>query len=455
VINDQEIQAMLRSAEALHRAGRLEDTERACRDILVRHPDHAETLHLFGIILGQLGKTEESVRVLRRAVQLQPDSALVRHNLAFALKLAGNFDEAVAEFHRAIALDPYLASAHSNLGITYKDMLRLDEAIPCYRRAIQLRPDYAEAHWNLGLVLLRLGDFKEGLAEYEWRGKVKSLMPLPTFAQPRWNGEHFFGKTILLFPEQGLGDAIQFARYIPMVANRGRQVVLVSRPELVRVFERSFKMAHVVPLTGPIPNFHVQCSLVSLPLVFGTDLNSIPAPIPYVQSDPALVESWSRKLGSRDGRLRVGLAWAGNSNHINDRNRSIGPSELAPLAAVKEAALYSLQKDKPGDRTAPADLNLIDFTAELGDFAETAALIENLELVVTVDTSVAHLAGAMGKPTWVLVPFVPDWRWLLDRSDSPWYPGTMRLFRQAANGQWKEAVESVVSELRKLVTSGK
>jgi hypothetical protein len=369
---------------------------------------------------------------------------MVRQNFAFALKSNNLFDQAIAEFQQAIKLDPNLAAAHSNLGVVFKDLGRLDEAKACYRKAIQLKPDYADAHWNLALILLRQGDLKEGFAEYEWRRFVRSAAPVPILAMPQWKGEPLRGKSIVLYPEQGLGDAIQFVRYIPMVAEHGAQVVVACPPNLRSLFEPAFPMAQFINFDGSFPPIDVHCSLISLPLAFGTDLNSIPAQIPYLRADQALVDKWSSRLGPRDGRRRVGIAWAGNPAHYNDRNRSIALSELAPLFEAKNTQFFSLQKDKrPGDALPTT---VADFTTEFTDFGETAAFTENLDLVIAVDTSVVHLAGAIGKPTWVLLPFVTDWRWLLDRDDSPWYP-TIRLFRQSNLGSWKEPVEAIIRSL--------
>jgi tetratricopeptide (TPR) repeat protein len=433
----------LQSAEKLHAAGRLSEAETACREALT---------------LGRLGRYPESLQVLRQAAHLQPNSAIIRQNFAFALKSNGLLDEAMIEFQHTLTLDPNLAAAHSNLGILHKDLGRIEEAKACYRRAIQLKPDYADAHWNLALVLLRQGEFREGFAEYEWRKYVRNAAPVPNLPMPQWKGEELNGKTILLYPEQGLGDVIQFVRYIPMIVQRGGCVVVACPPTLRRILEPSFPMAQFIDFSGKFPPIDVQCSIISLPLAFGTDLNSIPASVPYLKTDPALILHWSARLGERDGRPRVGIVWAGNPAHYNDRNRSIALSELDPLLKkvtstvsippqTVDVTFFSLQKERRPGEVLPA--HMTDFTAELSDFADTAALISNLDFVITVDTSVAHLAGAIAKPTWVLLPFVTDWRWLLDRDDSPWYP-TLRLFRQTKLASWREPVEQVVRALADL-----
>jgi Tfp pilus assembly protein PilF len=447
VTNQQQAFQLLQSAEKLQSAGRLAEAESACRDALKLQPEHPAILHLLGVILGRMGKFAESLDALGRAAKAQPNSAMIRQNFAFALKSNGRLDEAMREFQQVLELDPNLAPAHSNLGILLKDLGRPEEAKACYRRAIALKRDYADAHWNLALVLLRQGQFKEGWAEYEWRKHVRSAVPLPNFPMPQWMGEPLDGKTILLYPEQGLGDAIQFIRYAPMVAQRGGNVIVACPPTLRRIFEPSFEMARFIDFTGQFPPIDVQCSLVSLPLAFDTGLDSIPAHIPYLKTDSALVEKWSARLGNRDGRKRVGIAWAGNPAHYNDRNRSIALGELRALFELTDISFFSLQKERRSAEVLPAAV--MDFAGEFTDFAQTAALIENLDLVVAVDTSVAHLAAAIGKPTWVLLPFVTDWRWLLNREDSPWYP-TMRLFRQSNAGSWKEPLETIVQSLQRM-----
>ena len=374
---------------------------------------------------------------------------MLRQNLGVALMNIGRLTDAEGELRVAVRLDPNLAAAQNNLGIALKDQGKYEQAMELYRKAIGLKPDYADAHWNLALVLLRLGQFKEGLAEYEWRGKVRTLKPLPPLRQTRWNGEELAGKSIVLYPEQGFGDAIQFVRYLPVIEQRGGRVVVAVPPELRRIFDLSYPSAQMVNFGGQFPPIEMECPLVSLPFAFGTDLNSIPAQIPYLKTDPTLVEKWGIRLGNRDGKLRIGITWAGNPSHHNDRNRSMNPADLRPLADIKHATFYSLQKDKIPTQTLPPGVNLIDLTAELTDFADTAAMIQNLDLVISVDTAVAHLAGAIGKPVWVLLPLVPDWRWMQDRGDSPWYP-TMRLFRQRSIGDWPGVIKDVAAALREM-----
>jgi hypothetical protein len=447
VISASETQ-LLGRASNLAQSGKYSEAEILCRDLLAKNPDYPDALHLLGIVLGRLGKIAESVQSLRRALELQPNSAQVHHNLGFSLRLGcAPPSESIACFQRALQLNPNMADAFNNLGISIKELLKLEEAIGYFERAIQLNPNFVDAHANLGMALLTLGDFRRGLVEYDWRKKRLTSRPLGNFPQPPWMGEDPSGKTILLIPEQGRGDAIQFVRYVSLLQQRGAKIVLGSAPDTARLFERSFPEATVATVGSPNPAFESYCALVDLPLRIGTDLSSIPSANPYLIADPARVEIWKQKVGAPSDRLRVGLVWAGNPDHPNDRQRSIDPALLAPLGQVPNTEFYSLQKGR-GARSGPG-FKLIDFTPELRDFDETAALIENLDLVISVDTSVVHLAGALGKTTWILLPLVPDWRWLVNRSDSPWYP-TVRLFRQTELGRWSDPVERAAAALRDL-----
>ena len=272
-------------------------------------------------------------------------------------------------------------------------------------------------------------------------------LPQTSFVQPRWKGEDLNGRTVLLYAEQGFGDTIQFIRYAPLVKQRGGRVMFVCMPEVAPLLVNFAGVDEMVP-QGTLPPFHLHCPLLSLPMIFNTRVETIPASVPYLKADPRLSEQWSMKLQSRPGRLKVGLAWAGRPTHADDARRSMRLAQLAPLAQVKGVTFFSLQKGEAAAESAraPAGMDLIDCAADLHDFADTAALVSQLDLVVAVDTAVAHLAGAMGKPVWVLLPFKPDWRWLLDRNDTPWYP-TMRLFRQGGKREWDGVTEEVAKVL--------
>jgi tetratricopeptide (TPR) repeat protein len=433
--------------QALEAIGRLDEAVAAYRHAIQLKPDLAGAFCNLGNALFAQRRFNDSIAACRRAIELRPDMAEAHNNLGNALSAAGYLDEAIAAYGQALRLNPNYVQALSNLGGTLIDIGRLDEPQALFRRALQIDPDFPDAHWNLALFLLLRGNFAEGLPEYEWRWKVKAMPRPPRFSQPRWDGGDLNGRTILLHAEQGFGDAIQFIRYAPLVAARGGRVIVQCPAELKRLFSRTPDI-QVFAAGEPLPNFDFHCPLLSLPLAFKTDLQSIPSSVPYLSADPELVKAWRAKLPRGDNCRRIGLAWAGAATHVNDRNRSILPADLAPLAQVKDAAFYSLQKGDAAKNLPPAGMDLIDFTSDLKDFADTAAMIENLDMVIAVDTSVAHLAGAMGKPVWLLLPCNPDWRWMLHRLDSPWYP-TMRLFRQQRAGQWRATIEETAAALRK------
>jgi hypothetical protein len=323
------------------------------------------------------------------------------------------------------------------------------EGIACQRKAIALEPDSPEPHNNLAHALLSSGELAEGFGEFEWRWKSAGFEARREFPQPVWNGKDHAG-TVLLTTEQGYGDTIQFIRYAPLVADRCGRVLLQCHRELISLVEGVPGLAQVIPLSAKLPAFDAHCTLLSLPHIFATTLATIPATVPYLKADPASAAAWAAKLPD-DRRLKIGLAWAGNPLHKNDRNRSLPLAALAPLAAVPGAVFFSLQKGAPGEqaKTPPDGMEIIDYMDDVRDFADAAALIANLDLVISVDTVIVHIAGAMAKPVWTLLPFSPDWRWMLDRSDSPWYP-TMRLFRQPAIGDWASVMQSVAAELARV-----
>jgi hypothetical protein len=357
-------------------------------------------------------------------------------------------DESIVAFRRAVQIKPDYAEAHNNLSGALYQRGQIDEATAAAARAITLEPDYAEAHWTLALILLTQGNFAQGWREYEWRWRRDSFTtPRRNFPQPRWDGGDLHGERILLHAEQGIGDTLQFVRYAPMVAQRGGRVILECQRALKRLFSQLPGVEEIVEAGEPLPSFDLHCPLMSLPLVFQTELASVPASIPYLKSDAKLWAAWKSRLESESTGRRIGLAWAGSPTQRRDRNRSMKLAQLGPLARIPNAIFYSLQKGEAGKEPPPQGLTIRDFTGELNDFADTAALLECLDLILTVDTAVAHLAGAMGKPVWTMLAFSPDWRWLLNRDDSPWYP-TMRLFRQPRIGDWATPVSQIERWLR-------
>ncbi|MGD0540276.1 MAG: tetratricopeptide repeat-containing glycosyltransferase family protein [Tepidisphaeraceae bacterium] len=426
---------------------RLSENETACRQSIQRNPADAGAHFNLGSCLLKRGQIDEAISAWKVGLRLRPEIPEAYGSLADAYMRKEQFDDAIEAARTAVRLKPDLAFAWNNLGAALAAKTNIDEAIAAYRNAIGFKPDFAQAHWNLSLALLLRGDFAEGWEEYEWRFSMQDF-PIPkfNFRQPRWRGEELAGRRILLYCEQGMGDAIQFVRYVPLVVARGGRVVMVGPMELFTLL-RSFPGVEEVVAPGPWPAFDVQCPLLSLPRIFRTRAESIPAPIPYIRPDPHRVQAWKDRFIGIAGKRNVGLAWAGRPNFGNDRNRSIALEQLSPLTAFNDIAFVSLQKGEAAKQAA--DMTLIDLTAELHDFADTAALIANLDLVISVDTAVAHLAGAMGKPVWVLLPLAPDWRWRLNREDSAWYP-SMRLFRQPSRRDWKTPI-AAMSEAMKSV----
>ena len=353
--------------------------------------------------------------------------------------LQGRLPEAIACFDAALDLRPDLHEAHSNRGIVLGRQGRLDEAETCFRQAIALSPDYADAHHHLAMALLTRGDFAAGWAEYEWRWQTPQMRhAAPIFTQPQWRGEPLAGRTLLIHAEQGYGDTIQFCRYAALAAERGGCVILQVQPPLMRLL-RTLPNVEVIAQGEAPPPFDMHCPMLSLPLAFGTTRASVPAAIPYLHADPARSVAFAQRVPGVS--RKIGVAWAGSSAHLADHRRSIPPDRLRPLLALEGFHFVSLQKD--ATRTG---LPLTDLTVELTDFADTAALVANLDLVIAVDTAVAHLAAALGKPVWLLDRFDSCWRWLVGRSDTPWYP-TMRLYRQPVPGDWDTVLAAVIHDL--------
>jgi hypothetical protein len=395
-----------------------------------------------------LKRSEEAVSIFDQALAQSPDLAELHGNKANALKALDRFDEALACYDWAIGLKPNYPEAHNNRGTCLEDMMRMGEALFSYRNALALKPHYAEAHWNFALNRLRLGDLKTGWLESEWRWKCPTLqLRQRDFVQPLWLGaDPIENKVLLLHSDQGLGDSIQFLRYVPLVATRGARVVLEVDQALHQLCAELPGVSQLIAKGETLPAFDFHCPLSSLPLAFDTTLGTIPQAVPYLSAGDKAA-AWKDRLGSTK-TPRVGLVWAGNPNHNNDRNRSIPLEALLPLLDVK-AQFFSLQKEaRPSDAAVLRERKeILDLGPELGSFAETAAIIQNLDLLISVDTSVAHLAGALGRPVWVLLPYVPDWRWQLIRTDSPWYP-TARLFRQSETRDWPSVVDRAVAALR-------
>jgi len=427
----------------LAETGKPDEAIIACRKAVELNPNYAEGFYHLGNALQKAARFEEAVVAYRQAITCRPDHVRAHNNLGGTLMLLDRPDEAASAFHQAIALNPRHPNAHKNLGMALYSIGDCPAAIEALRGELALQPENPDIHWNLSMMLLADGHFREGWTEYEWRWRCLDFpTPLRNFSVAQWDGESLSGRTILLHAEQGFGDTIQFARYIPMVAERGGVVLLECQPELKSLLNAITGVKETYIPGQQLPPFDVHCPLASLSLAFRTTLETIPASIPYLQPDAAKAERWKAKL-SDEKQFKIGLAWSGRPTHRNERNRSIPLQMFTPLAQVPHAHFYSLQKGTAARQIADAkELPITDWTDDLTDFADTAALIANLDLIISVDTAVAHLAGAMGKPTWLLLPWAPDWRWMLHHPDTPWYP-TISLFRQNAPKQWEEVMERV------------
>ncbi|MFN3657562.1 MAG: tetratricopeptide repeat protein [Pseudolabrys sp.] len=458
------------------------DEALACYDrALALKGDYVEAVIARGNVFYEQRRYVEALAAYEHACHMRPDFAQAHGNRGNTLRALGRHQKALASFERALALDPHSAETFNNRGNTYLELNRVADALADYERALSFKPDFAfahvnraaalhylgrleearagferaltlapqlpDAHWNKALLDLECGDFARGLPGYEWRWRRDSELKPRDFREPQWQGEDIAGKTILLHAEQGFGDTIQMARYLPMVLAKSARVVLEVPDSLRPLLGDYAADIGMIPRGADLPPFDVHCPLMSLPLAFGTRLETIPAQVPYLRVPADRHDRWRARL-PRDGKLRVGLVWSGKPSHKNDHNRSIPLARLAPALGVAGLRFVSLQQEyRDSDLPALSALPIERLDEALLDFGETAAAVERLDLVISVDSAVAHLTGALGKPLWLLVSHIQDWRWLRDREDSPWYPSA-RLFRQPAIGDW----DSVVARLRDELT---
>ena len=413
-------------------------------------PRHAMTLYMRARTLRELKNYPDAIAASQQAEALAPIDADVFNNAGIILQLMGRDGEAIEKFDHAIELRPGFVDAISNRSNSFTQAHKFEEALSGYALAKLLAPDDSNIGWNISLLHMLTGNFEAGWAGRESRWTKRTApVPYPVFPSPMWmGGDAVNGKTILIYADEGLGDAIQFARYLPLLAAHGARVVLVVDDKLQSLLASLPGVALCLPKsTGNVPRFDYHCALSSLPLAFDTRIDTIPAARSYL---PDVSEAdrrvWERRLGPHD-RLRIGLAWSGNPLHVNDHNRSMPLSAMMPLVA-HAAQFVSLQRDpRPADAALLRQrADIVDLTGDLPDFSATAALVSCLDIVVTVDTSVAHLAAAQGRPTWILVPYTPDYRWMLDREDSPWYP-TVRLFRQDEERDYKSVIDRISTVL--------
>ena len=475
-----------------HRAGKLTEAAARYRQVLALNPDHPDALHLLGTLAYQEGDAQQALPLIDRAIALDNSQAYYYANRGLVRRALGDVPGAQADYRQALVLDPKDAGAHhnlarllheqgdyagairhyrwaieggintySNLGAALRVSRRYDEAIIAVHHAIALAPNDPKSHFELSCNLLAAGQFQEGWREYEWRihnqresyERLLRDRSIPA-SLAHWNGEPLNGRTIVLVAEQGYGDCIQFIRYATLLSRVGARVDMVSPPALVRLFRTVEGIADVCVVRHGEAQFDYHCWLMSLPRLLGTGLESIPGSVPYLKADARVVEYWRERLHKISG-LKVGLVWAGGFKKYDSLGprRDIPLKTLAPLATIPGVLLISLQKGEGSTVGLQAEgteeMPLLDMTSELGDFADTAALIENLDLVISADTAVAHLAGALGKPVWLLSRYDGCWRWMAPRTDSPWYP-TMKIFWQEQPGDWGEVVRRVEQALRAL-----
>ena len=483
------LEQLLAEGKRQHQMGNLPAAQHLYQQVLARQPDHLDALNLLGMVAMMSNQPEVASDLLGKVLALAPQEMLVRLKLAQALQKAGRGEdalriadsilrdggdstkamghyarsivlhaqgrdeEAIVDAEQAEAINPTGQEELLILPTIYLALGKFQEARQASQRAIAVHPTRGEHYWNLALTSLLLGDMEAGWPAFQWRLRTPMLRHLaPPQGKPLWEGQDLSGKTILVYREGGFGDALQFVRYVPLLEKRSRKVILSAPPELYDLF-KCVPVTQLLLQVGPIPECDFVCPLQSLPLHFKTTVETIPAEVPYLKADPQKSRAWGSRMPAGEG-LKVGLAWSGSLGSIERRTRSL--SMFAPLANIPGVRFFSLQKGAESWQSviAPAGMELINLMPEARDFADLAGIIDNLDLVISVDTSVPHLAGAMGKPVWTLIPFIPDFRWMIEREDSPWYP-TMKLFRQKTPRGWDEVLSRIATELRALAESKK
>ncbi len=477
---DQDIIPILKLALRYHREGNLDYAKYVYQHVLGIDPRNADAIHLLGVsvyqseqydiavslitqaiqidstkplfftnlgnVFQKQGELEKSTQAYQKAIQIQPDYVDAHYNLGNVFQKQGELEKSTQAYQKAIQIQPDYADAYFNLGNSLREQGKLEESTHALRKAIQIQPDHADAHFNLAMLLLLQGHFVEGWEKYEWRWNSSLKSQKRDFKRPLWDGTALGGKSILIYAEQGFGDSIQFARYIDLFSDADSSIIVACQPELKSLFKGIDRIDTLVTKGEDLPNFDFHVPIVSLPYIFNTTLDTIPARIPYLYPKP---KSDSVFHVDDSHGLKVGIVWAGSPTHINDSNRSVSLKNFKCLLDVEGCMFFSLQV---GERSVDMkqcgyDYMIKDLGKQLTDFHCTALAILQLDLVISVDTAIAHLAGALGKPVWTLLPFIPDWRWLLSRSDSPWYP-SMTLFRQKERGDWY----SVFQEIRLALT---
>jgi len=417
--------------------------------------DNCEAYCHRGNVLKTLGRLDESHESYNKAIEFNHDYADAYCNRGTLLQELNRFEEALSNLNKAIELKPDFSQAYYNRANVFRELMRFNEALENYDMAIQFEPDHSLSHFNKSLALLLNGNFEKGFIEYEWRwghDAFKELAVKRSFIQPLWNGsQSLLNKKILLFAEQGLGDSIQFCRYAKLVSDLGANVILEVQKPLTSLINGLEGVDLLIERGQMLPDFDFQCPLMSLPKVFRTTLHSIPSSTPYLKYDKQILENWKKRLGSKSNP-RIGLVWSGNQEHDNDRARSISLKELLQHLPISYEYVCLQKEVRQTDKEALSNSKIKHYEELLTDFSDTAALCELMDIVITVDTSVAHLAGALGKTTWLLLPYIPDWRWLLERNDSPWYD-TLRLYRQGEDRQYAPVLSKLAKDLVALLNN--
>jgi Flp pilus assembly protein TadD len=423
---------------ALEADGKKTEAMDALREGLRTNPDDSDLLHNLGNMLRRLNRLAEAEDVYRQALKVVPNSPEVCNHLGIALLGQAKHGEAEACFRRSLRLRPDHAEAHNNLGVLLEQLGHVEQATKCYQESLRIKPESVDTHKNLALGWLMTGDYGRGWAEYEWRWKHPAN-PARTFSQPRWDGRMLQGEAVLLYAEQGLGDTIQFVRYAPLVKQRGAVVLVECPGALQGILSRCPGIDCLIPAGSPLPEFAYQVPLLSLPNIMHTTLETVPAAVPYLSADPSLVDAWGKELNALPG-CKVGIAWQGSKKYQGDAHRSIALREFEPLLKLPDLCFISLQKGLGTEQLVESAVrwNIVDFGQRLdaaGAFADTAAIMSNLDLIVTSDSAVAHLAGALGVRVWMALSMAADWRWLRKGNECAWYP-SMRLYRQTEWGDW-------------------
>jgi tetratricopeptide (TPR) repeat protein len=479
-ITMSDVALQIETALAYHRAGRLQEAEAIYRKILSQNSNQPDALHWLGVIAKTMGHSDDAFKLIEAALASNPHDPLIHQDFAEQLRERGELDRALQHYRTAAEMAPQSFSIQNDMGVVYRMLSRYDEAIACFERAIELGGQRPAMYSNLGNVyvsqkrigegiaafdralsmrpnhvptllsksaaLFLKGDLAGGFELYENRLAMGEI-PYPNFRQPPWRDQDLRGKTIAVVAEQGLGDTIMFVRFMPQLKQRGARTMLFCAPELDALLTTVEGVDAVHRNDQQAAPFDYHVPLLSLGERLAITLDTIPAKVPYVRANAAKSSRWREKLSRYPG-LKVGLVWAGSAKHKSDRKRSMALINLRMLASAADVTFFSLQKGPAASQAKdpPRGLKLVDLGTDLTDFTETAAVIANLDLVIAVDTSVVHLAGAMATPVWTMLAYEPDWRWMLQRSDSPWYP-TMKLFRQPSPGDWQRVVQQVATEL--------